>query len=70
MSKGIYSECNRPTVASRYSTAETGGHLHSVGGFSVHQPPRMVGLRRCDVMIDQEILYIYHHIIIYIISYH
>ena len=33
-------------LASRYSTAEVGGHLHSVGGFSVLQPPRLVPLRQ------------------------
>lgn len=33
------------TVLVSYSTAETGGHLHSVGGFSVLQPPRLVPLR-------------------------
>ncbi|CAE7402574.1 TMEM144 [Symbiodinium natans] len=32
------------SVLVSYSTAEPGGHLHSVGGFSVLQPPRLVGL--------------------------
>ena len=29
----------------RYSTAEMGGQLHAVGGFSVLQPPRLVPMR-------------------------
>eukprot|EP00439_Symbiodinium_sp_Y106_P021297 s127_g2.t1 len=32
------------SVLVSYSTAEPGGHLHSVGGFSVLQPPRLVAL--------------------------
>lgn len=40
------------TVLVSYSTAETGGHLHSVGGFSVLQPPRLVPLRDDETPSD------------------